>query len=89
MKNNLEVLAHPDGTWLVFKSGTATAMVQVEAFANKGKLRSIIDNTILKWCEDRQREAHSKCTRCGERIEEHTAPEGCRDPKCPRQNAGG
>ena len=79
---NLEVLAHPDGTWLLFRTGTKSLMIQVEDLANsnKGQLGRM---TLLAWCEDRQREAKARCPRCGEHCESEARPDGCRDLNCP------
>lgn len=59
-ERGLAVHVKPDGTWLEFKaSGGRSAMIQIEALANKYKIdggRSLgfIGGTLLQWSSDRQ-----------------------------------
>jgi hypothetical protein len=83
MSENLVVRAKRDGTWLEFKSGGKSAVLRMETVA-EGKI-GIIGMAIRGWCKDRQAEVAHACSRCGERIENGTVPDGCRDPDCPER----
>ncbi len=79
---NLEVLVKRDGTWLHFiATNGKQATLRVESLAESR--HGIIGMALSAWANDRQREVAHGCERCGERIENGTEPDGCRDPDCP------
>ena len=55
MKNNLEINAAADGTWLTFNASTGkSATLRLESLVEHKAFGPITKQAILDWCNDRQ-----------------------------------